>query len=156
MKNKILSIGIAALLALPTSVRAVDIFGNWIADEPIWPGTVENMPIWPRKVETVFSFKVDGMKLTGTVVGPQGEYAIREGKINGDELSFVVIYGALSGNEVKMVYKGKASLNEIAFTRAIPDGMGEPQKFIARREFPRHGDLPLRPISLPVEPSPNR
>ena len=74
----------------------------------------------------------------------QGETAIREGKINGDEISFVVIRSVL-GNEMKLVYTGKVALNEIKFMRAVDGGMGEPQEFIAKREFPRDGDIPVRP-----------
>jgi hypothetical protein len=55
MKNKILLIGAIVFVALPMSVWAADIVGNWIVREPS-----------PEPAETVFSFKVDGSKLTGT------------------------------------------------------------------------------------------
>ncbi len=145
LKNKILLIGAVVLLTLLSSVWAADITGDWIAQIPSRQGTVE----------TVFSFKGHGTELTGTVSDPQGKTAISEGKINGDEISFVVIRG-LGGNEVKLVYKGKVALNEIKFTREVQGGVGQPQEFIAKREFQRNGDVPGRTIWAPVEPSPNR
>jgi hypothetical protein len=151
MKNKILLTGIVVLLALPTSAWAADILGNWIAHWLPWQGTVETLAWVPILVnETVFSFKVDGTKLTGKVTNSQGETAISEGKIDGDEISFVVIR-SLGGNEMKLVYKGKVDLNEIKFTCEAQSGMGQLQEFVAKREFQRNnGFLPVRRV--PVRP----
>lgn len=135
MKNKILSIGAVILLALQTSIWAADIIGKWIAKIPSGRGTFE----------TVFSFRVYGTELVGTVSSFQGETAISEGKINGEEISFVVIR-SFGRNEMKRVYKGKVVGDEIKFTREVQGGMGKPQEFIAKREFQRNGDVPLRPI----------
>lgn len=144
MKNKILSIGAVVLMALPTSVWAADIIGKWITQAPGGQWTVE----------TVFSFKVNGTKLTGTVSNPQGETAISEGKIEGDEISFIVIR-RFGGNTMKLIYKGKVGLNEIKFTREVEGGIGQSEEFIAKREFPRNGDVPVRTIGVPVDlPSP--
>jgi hypothetical protein len=104
--------------------------------------------------ETIFSFKVDGTKSTGTVSNPQGETAISDGKMDGDEISFVVVIRSFGGNERKLIYKGKVGLNEIKFTREVEGGMRQPQEFIARREFQRNGDLPVQKIRTPVEPPP--
>jgi hypothetical protein len=153
MKRKILSIGAGVLLTLQTSVWAADIFGNWIA-----PGTLHERlrtqgnltNTWfEAMVETVFSFKVNGTELTGTVADAEGKTAIREGKINGDEISFVVIH-SVGGNERKLAYKGQVSLNEIMFTVEGQGLKGQPMEFIAKREFPRHGDIPVQPVrSMP-------
>ena len=153
MKSKIISIGAFLLLALPTSAWAADILGNWIAK--VQGRQSVNLSAPPILGETVFSFKVNGAELTGKVSDPQGETAISEGKINGDEISFVVA-SSLGGNKLKLVYKGKVSLNEIKFTREEQGGTGQPQEFIAKREFQRNGDVPGRTIWAPVEPPPNR
>jgi hypothetical protein len=79
--------------------------------------------------------------LLGTVSNPQGETAISQGKINGDEISFVI--RNLGGNETKLVYKGKIAGDEIKFTREVQGG-GQRQEFIAKREFQRNGDVPLK------------
>ena len=153
MKRKILSIGAVVLWALLTSVWAADIFGTWIAQGTLHEslrtqGNLTN--VWfEERVETVFSFKVNGTELTGTVADAEGKTPIREGKINGDEISFVVIH-SVGGNERKLAYKGQVFLNEIRFT-AIAQGLkGQPLEFVAKREFPRHGDIPVQPVrSIP-------
>jgi hypothetical protein len=149
MKNKILLIGAVVLQALLASVWAADITGKWIARMPGRQGTIE----------TVFSFRVDGTKLTGTVTNLLGETAISEGKINGDEISFIVVR-SFGGNEIKQVYKGKVAEDEIKFRLEMQGGqrgpggapqgaagpgggMGQPPEFIAKREFVRNGDIPL-------------
>jgi len=141
MKNKILSIGLV-LLSLVVSLWAVDIKGRWIA----------HLPDRQITVETIFSFKTEGPLLTGTVTNPQGEAAIRDGKIRGDEISFIVLRN-FGGNEVKLLYKGKVVGDEIKFTCEINGGVpgsgfggGQPQEFVAKREFQRNGDIPVQPL----------
>jgi hypothetical protein len=148
MKSKIISIGAFLLLALPTSAWAADILGNWIAKGQGRQSVNLSAPLILGVGETVFSFKVNGTELTGKVSDLQGETAISEGKIEGDEISFVVIRSE-GGNERKLAYKGQVSLNEIRFTLEVQGLEGQPQEFIAKREFPRHGDVPLQ-MAVPV------
>jgi hypothetical protein len=120
------------------------------------PGAANSqVELWKRLGETVFSFKVDGAKLTGIVSDPQGETAISEGKIDGDEISFVVMR-SFGGNEVKLAYKGKVDLNEIKFTCEVQGAKGQRQEFVAKREFQRNnGFLPVRsrvPLPPPWDP----
>ena len=143
MKNKIPSIGAFLLLTLLTSAWAADILGNWIAQGLTWEIGSRRKSGRQGTVETVFSFKVNGTELTGTVANAQGETSIREGRINGDEISFVVIR-SVGGNERKLAYKGQVSLNEIRFTLEVQGLKGQPLEFIAKREFQRHGDIPLQ------------
>jgi hypothetical protein len=153
MKNKISSIAVFLLLTLLTSAWAGDLIvlgnwiliGNWISKETGRQGIVE----------TVFSFKVNGMELTGTVANAQGETSIREGRINGNEISFVVML-SVGGNERKLAYKGQVSLDEIRFKLELQGLKGQPLEFVAKREsqfqrvfsgkgeFRRDGDVPLR------------
>jgi hypothetical protein len=151
MKNKILLIGAIVFMALPTSVWAADIVGNWVAHEPPSRHGSVATDFFANSVKTVFSFKVDGTTLTGTVSNHEGETAISEGRINGDEISFVVIRN-FDGNAMKLVYKGKVELNEIKFTREAQGGIGQQQGFVAEREFQRNnGFVPVRitPVRLP-------
>jgi hypothetical protein len=145
MKSKNLSIGAVVLLALQTSVWAADLFGNWIAQGTLHESFRTQSNLTNALVETVFSFKVNETELTGTVADAEGKTAIREGKINGDEISFVVIH-SVGGNEKKLAYKGQVSLNEIRFTVEAQGLKGQPLEFIAKREFPRHGDIPVQPV----------
>ncbi len=155
MKNRILPIGSILLLALMTSVWAADIMGKWIAKIPI-QGSQGNIGTGFGSSgigETIFSFKANGTILAGTVTSSQGEIPISEGKINGDEISFVVIR-SFGGSETKLIYEGKVGLNEILFkckTQAGP-GTGQRYEFIAKREFPRHGDIPVQKDVAPRTP----
>ncbi|HTY64585.1 MAG TPA: hypothetical protein VMG30_20225 [Acidobacteriota bacterium] len=145
MKSKVLFFGAAFLLILFINGWAADILGTWIAKIPgnWWMG------------EIVFSFKVDGTNLTGTVSGSRGKVAIRDGVIDGDKISFTVT-GTAEDNDVAFVYEGTVGLNEIQFTRRLKDGTGRPQELIAKREFLRHNDYIQRPLVLPVRPLPSR
>jgi len=169
MNNKILSIGIVVLLVPLTSVWAVDLAGNWIAQIEI----VENFNVktdgdnfsetTPLYVETVFSFKVDGNKLTGKVTTPEGDTVISEGIINDDEISFVV-KRSIGGKQIIQLYKGKIAGrvygDEIKFTLEVQGGIGQPLEFTAKREFPLGDyDLPakreirkIREIIVPLDP----
>jgi hypothetical protein len=58
-----------------------------------------------------FNFKQDGMKLTGTVAGPQGDpIEISDGKVDGDKVTFNVSFngmtirheGTIAGDEIKL------------------------------------------------------
>ncbi len=139
MKSKILLIIAAVLLPLLTSVQAVDIIGKWFAQTPAGSLSPRSLPV----VQTVFTFRVHGTELLGTVSEfPQGEIPISEGKINGDEISFVTIRNT-GKDELRFFYKGKVAGDEIKFTREVQGG-GQPQEFIAKREFQRNGDIPLR------------
>src|SRR5215831_15846855 len=91
----------AAALMLCSVAPAADITGKWKAEFTTPDGT-------PRS--NTFTFKADGMKLTGTVAGSQDETPIQDGKISGDEISFTAErpFG-------KFTYKGKVTGNEIKF-----------------------------------------
>ena len=139
MKVKILLIGAFILLGLTLSAWAADITAKWVAQIEGRQGTREN----------TFDFKVDGTKVTGTMTTGMGETAISEGKIEGDELSFVIVR-SFGENEMKILYKGTVSGDEITFTREFqggmmsgppgggaggPDGGGPrpPREFVAKR-----------------------
>ncbi len=91
-------VGLVATVAL-----AADITGKWKSESPGRDGT---------PMVTNYTFKVDGEKLTGTVSGRMGDTAISEGKVTGDEISFVVVR-EMGGEERKIQYKGKVSGDEI-------------------------------------------
>jgi hypothetical protein len=113
MKIKILLIGAAALLVLMASAVASDVTGKWVAQMPGRDGGTS---------ETTFTFKADGANLTGTMSSPMGESPIAEGKVSGDEISFVIVR-KFGENEMKILYKGKVAGDEIKFTREFQGGM---------------------------------
>lgn len=93
---------------------AADISGKWISETPGRDGGT---------VTTTYNFKVTGNTLTGTISSQRGDQEISEGKISGDEISFVTVRQGPNG-EIKITYKGKVSGNEIRLTRQMPEGMG--------------------------------
>lgn len=93
---------------------AADISGKWVSETPGRDGGT---------VTTTYNFKVTGNTLTGTISSQRGDQEISEGKISGDEISFVTVRQGPNG-EIKITYKGKVSGNEIRLTRQMPEGMG--------------------------------
>jgi hypothetical protein len=111
MKSKILLIGAVIVLGLTGSIWAADVTGKWVAQIEGRQGTQEN----------TFNFTVNGTALTGTMSSARGENEITEGKVEGDEISFVIVR-SFAGNEMKLLYKGKVSGDEITFTREFQGG----------------------------------
>src|SRR5262249_58226852 len=72
---------VCALLLVAAPARAADVDGKWTGslDTPM------------GAVNVGFNFKADGATLSGTTTGPDGsEIAIKNGKIEGDKISFLV------------------------------------------------------------------
>ena len=96
---------------------AADVAGKWKADFQTADG---------QKVQNVFTFVVDGEKLTGTVYSSlaQSDAKIEEGQIKGDAISFAITRN-MGGSEARFRYKGNVSGDEIKFVVTIgePDGM---------------------------------
>ena len=128
-----------ALFAVPAV--AADVSGKWVAQMTSPSGS---------QSERIFMFKVSGDKLTGTIANQQVYLAtfeekgkpkttgtlktqsgnpqeISEGKVSGDDISFVIV-SSMMGNEVRTVYAGKISGNEIVFTAETkyPPGVTPP------------------------------
>lgn len=110
--------GLLGTLAL----YAADVSGKWTAQVPTRGGETR---------ETTFMFKQAGSELTGTMSGPQGDIQIQDGKVEGDNVSFAVAL-SFGGNEMKFLYKGTVSANEIKFTRQR-EGSERTQEFTAKR-----------------------
>ncbi|HEY7543816.1 MAG TPA: hypothetical protein VID27_02990 [Blastocatellia bacterium] len=123
MRYRIAFLSACFVLAVAAVAWAADINGKWVAQVPGRGGQTR---------ETVFNFKVEGDKLTGTVSGRQGDNPISDGKISGDDISFTVVAN-FGGNEVKLLYKGKVAGDEIKFTRTREGGDQPGQEFTAKR-----------------------
>jgi hypothetical protein len=120
--RKLLAAGfLSGLLAL--TALAADVNGKWVAQVPGRGGQTR---------EVTFNFKADGNTLTGTVTTPRGDSEISDGKIEGDTISFSQNL-EFGGNQVKLLYKGTVSGDEIKFTRSREGGQGRTQEFTAKR-----------------------
>jgi hypothetical protein len=108
----------ALLLLGSFPVAAADIGGKWAAQVP-GPNHL--------LLEPTFTFNVDGAKLTGAMTFPLGDQIYRleitEGKVSGDDVSFVVI-GKLGNSEIKWIFNGKVAGNKIEFTLELQGGPG--------------------------------
>ena len=106
MKLKIFLTGAFLILAMTVTAAGADVAGKWVAEQQGGQGTQQ----------TTFNFTVNGGTLTGTVSGGRGGDAeISEGKIEGDEISFVVVR-TMGETEMRTLHKGKISGDEIRFT----------------------------------------
>jgi len=109
-------------LVLGFTASAADVSGTWKAATETPNGTIE----------TTFKLKADGEKLTGSTSNQfMGETAISEGKVDGDNISFVV-NASFNGNDMKLNFKGKVAADELKLTLDIP-GRDAPIEMTAKR-----------------------
>jgi hypothetical protein len=112
----LLFLALASAVALP----AADVTGSWKADF--------ETPVGHRNY--TYELKADGDKLTGKATSERGETAIAEGKVSGDQISFVENL-EFEGQSIRIEYTGKVSGDEIHFKRQVGD-FGS-QEFVAKR-----------------------
>jgi len=109
---------VLVLAAAPA--RAADVDGKWSGslDTPM------------GAVQVGFNFKADGPALTGTTTGPDGaEVPIKNGKIDGDKISFVVTID-FGGMMFDLNYTGVVG-SEV--TKLTIDIMGMPLSFEVKK-----------------------
>jgi hypothetical protein len=117
MKRLLIWMAMFAFTAL-----AADVNGTWKGKAETPNGTIER----------TFVFKVDGAKLTGeTSSAMMGKSEIKDGKIDGDNLTFT-INASFQGNDVELHYKGKVAGDEIKFSVEIP-GNGQMLEYTAKK-----------------------
>ena len=108
------------------AATAADISGKWTAEVPGRGGNMQT---------NTFVFKAEGSKLTGTLSGGRGGDAeITDGKIDGDNVSFVVVR-TFGDNTIKQAFKGTVSGDTIKFTRTTTgmDNAPPPVEFTAKK-----------------------
>jgi enterochelin esterase-like enzyme len=92
----------------------VDVSGVWKADFDTQVGLQKY----------TFTLKQDGAAVSGKASvdtnGAKREATFKEGKIDGDKLTFVEVL-SIQGNDVRVIFTGKASANEVKFTRQVGD-----------------------------------
>jgi uncharacterized lipoprotein YehR (DUF1307 family) len=94
------------LILCAAAARSADISGQWKAE---WREGRD-----PAKQST-FTFKQDGATLTGTLSGEGTEFPIRQGKVTGDDVTFVVV-NKVGARETTLTYTGKVSGAEMKLT----------------------------------------
>lgn len=115
-----------AALALVGSLPALagDVSGKWTAQFDTQVGVQKY----------TFDLKAAGDKLTGSAaferMGEKGTAELKEGKLEGDKLSFVEML-EMQGNQLRIEYTGVLAGDEIKFTRKVGDFATE--EFVAKR-----------------------
>jgi hypothetical protein len=118
MRRCVLTIG---LLLVAGFAFGADVDGKWT-------GSIAGMD--GNNMTLGYTFKADGTTLTGTTTGPDGnQMPIKEGKINGNNISFSVTID-MGGNEMKLEYKGVVSADQIKLTL---DMMGQAMEIPLKR-----------------------
>ena len=109
MKRTLALTGLVVLLAALLS--AADVTG-------IWKGAFDYNG---NSVPVTFNLKSSGDAVTGTIDGlPTPNAEIKEGKLQGQDMSFWITI-EYQGQNIKLVYKGKLSGDEIKFTFGTED-----------------------------------
>jgi hypothetical protein len=130
----------AIMMLVALSAAAADINGKWIAQVTSPSGSPGG--------DRIFTFKVAGDKVTGTIINQQTVNAtfevegqpkltgklttqtgtpvdITEGKLTGNDISFVTV-SKMGQTEMKTTYRGTVSGDEIKFTAEMPMPAGMP------------------------------
>ena len=112
---------VGILLIVAGFALAADIDGTW-------KGSIDGMD--GNKMEIAYTFKADGTTLTGATKGMDGkDVAIKDGKIDGNNLSFSVVFD-FGGQEMKIDYKGVVSPDQLKLTF---DMMGQPAELVLKK-----------------------
>lgn len=118
------------LMALSVAVSAAEnVAGKWVANVETAQGSMKMM----------FDFKVEGMKLMGTLSNDFiPETPISEGMIHDNEVSFKVAVEGGPGGPMTINYKGMVKGDEMSLTRtfegAAPQGAAAEATLKAMRE----------------------
>ena len=110
----------AGLLLLAGFALAADIDGKWA-------GSIAGMDGNDMTIE--FTFKADGTTLTGVHSVNGQETTIKDGKIEGNNISFTVTLN-LGGQETTIPHKGVLSGDQIKMTYEM---MGQPGEILLKR-----------------------
>lgn len=115
----------AVTFSLTVAARAADVNGKWTSAFDTQVGAMKY----------TYEFKADGEKLTGKAMrdrdGEKTETEIKEGKLTGDDISFVEMAN-IQDQDVRIEYKGKVAGDEMKLTRKVGDFAT--LEIVARRE----------------------
>jgi enterochelin esterase-like enzyme len=135
-----LSLFVLAAISVP--ILAAEPTGTWKAEFNTQRGLQKY----------TFTLKQDGANLTGKISaelgGEKREADVKEGKVEGDTITFVELL-KVQDNELRIVYTGKVSADEIKFTRKVGD-------FATTDAVAKRGDAAAsaKPTAQPVPAAP--
>jgi hypothetical protein len=127
MKSARIAVAAGVVLLGALGALAADVTGKWTAEFDTQVG--------PQKY--VFDLKAEGGKVTGKAsferMGQKGEAELKDGKLAGDDISFVEMLD-FQGQAIAITYTGKVAGDEIKFTRTVGDFAKE--ELVAKRVKP--------------------
>jgi hypothetical protein len=103
-------------LGLAGSLRAADVVatGKWKAEFEAGGG----------QMKYTYDLKVEGDKVTGKALrdrdGDKAEVELQDGKLNGDQISFVEL-AHIGDQDIRIEYKGKVEGDEMKLSRTVGD-----------------------------------
>ena len=116
-----IALGVVVTGLLARTFAAVDVTGKWTADFDTQIGVQKY----------TYTFQVKGSELTGTAASELGTTVIKNGKVDGDTVSFMEPLDFM-GMLLEISYTGKiVSEDQIDFTRQVADVATE--KLVAKR-----------------------
>ena len=107
---------VVGFLLLAGFASAADIDGKWTGE------------IVGQNMQIAFTFKAEGTTLTGVHIVNGQETPIKDGKIDGNNISFTVTLDL--GGESKILHKGTLSGDQIKMTYEM---MGQPGEILVKR-----------------------
>lgn len=127
--KSITQLAVCLALTLGFAARAedkkIDLSGSWKSSFTNQNGQAR---------ETIYKFKVEDGKLSGTVSGRNGDTAIDDAKLAGEDVSFSVTR-ELNGNKMVVKYSGKVSGDTIkGKSESQRDGQPQSRDWEAKRE----------------------
>ena len=125
MRIRQLILAFALVLGTAVAALAADVTGTWTAEFDTQIGVQKY----------VFTFKVDGEKLTGEAaaerMGEKSTVTLTGGTVKGDQIAFTEPLN-FQGQDVPITYTGTVAGDEIKFTRKVGDFATE--ELVAKRK----------------------
>jgi hypothetical protein len=117
MTKKLLFV-VAILCALALAIYAADVSGKWTWEQQGRNGSMTN----------TLTLKQDGANLTGSLDGGRGPVDIKDGKVDGNNVTFSITRN-MGGNDVTTKYTGTLDGDTLKLEYEAPGrGGAEPQK----------------------------
>jgi hypothetical protein len=117
MTKKLLFV-VAILCALTLAIYAADVSGKWTWEQQGRNGSMTS----------TLTLKQDGSNLTGSLDGGRGAVDIKDGKVDGNNVTFSITR-SFGGNEMTTKYTGTLDGDSLKLEYEQPGrGGGEPQK----------------------------
>ena len=122
LNMQLLRFALLTLASAALSLAADEITGKWTGEVSTPNGAMQ----------LTMDLKADGETLTGKVGTQMGEMPIKEGKIKGDELTWVTLFER-DGNTIRIMNKAKVSGSEMKVTITVEGREERTMEYTAKK-----------------------